>query len=150
MSGPARAPLPLLVASLAMAPAGCHHRPAGGESVLEVCVPGNDNQIVSVSGYMTMSRELPLCAESTCALYLQADKELTNADAVRPIRVTFPVGQGHGQIAPLAEGFATSEIAVTGHDGKVARLSDPLRITGKLAVHDGYCSIRAPTRVEVP
>jgi len=115
-----------LSAVLMLCSIACKHQPAPGESVAEVCQPGNHDKTVSVSGYLATSSFI-LCGE-TCQLSIRQNKK----DKDPHVTINVRVGDGNDQVAKLAESFKPGDLSVKDHQGATLGYLDVARVTGQV------------------
>lgn len=127
----------------ALAVAGCGHTPAAGESIAEVCKKENDGKQLSVSGYLTVPKMLTFCSPK-CTMHLAPAKVEKDVS----LSTAFAVGDGPGEINKLPDTFTAADVDVRDSAGKRFGAGAPVRLTGKVSVSDGLCSMFAPEKIE--
>jgi hypothetical protein len=99
----------------------------------DVCRPENNDQRVTIAGYLTSERRLVFCSYGTCSLELRKSK-----DAEEPqVTVGIRPGGGKNQMATLPERYGPEDLKFTTNDGAVLGNLAHVRVTGKVLVGEG-------------
>ncbi len=135
---------------LVLGAAGCHHHPAHGESIAEVCKVENNHKDVAVSGYLG-APVLMLGCKTSCSI------ELVSAPSERyGVSLSFPVGTGPRTMSAIlvatgglpgeVEELPADSLQLVTDDGKVVTPGDVVRLRGTVNVDDDRGTIQCSMR----
>ena len=143
-----RLALPCIVASSLLI-VGCGPPALGEELAIDaLCKPENNDKRVSVAGHFSAAGLLTMCStmgdKQTCSF-----KITKTADAEEPaVTVSFVMGDGENQMAPLPEEFKREDIKIKALGGKIVGDRAHIKVTGRALIDEGSCQILDAERID--